>query len=78
MWLSRIVGQLAGSECELLYGRAGYLYSLAWLQQQLGRQAVSEDLMAVSRRQQQWGRWKSRLLAWQFAHLMQPPGAAHS
>jgi hypothetical protein len=48
LWQSRICGVLPDSECELLYGRAGYLYSLAWLQQQLGLGTVSSQLMLVS------------------------------
>jgi hypothetical protein len=48
LWRSRIVGVLPDSECELLYGRAGYLYSLAWLQGQLGPGTISSGLMAVS------------------------------
>jgi hypothetical protein len=39
---------LPDGECELLYGRAGYLYSLTWLQQQLGsRDTVPEALIKV-------------------------------
>lgn len=45
LWQSRVCGVLPEGECELLYGRAGYLYSLAWLRGQLGAGAVSSSLM---------------------------------
>eukprot|EP00879_Flechtneria_rotunda_P018916 GHRR01019854.1.p1 GENE.GHRR01019854.1~~GHRR01019854.1.p1 ORF type:complete len:297 (+),score=90.35 GHRR01019854.1:3715-4605(+) len=45
LWPNHIQGVLPPSECELLYGRAGYLYSLAWLQQHLGQEAVPQDLI---------------------------------
>jgi hypothetical protein len=47
MWEARICGVLPDSECEVLYGRAGYLYSLTWLQQQLGQGAVPTELRKV-------------------------------
>lgn len=47
LWDSRICGVLPDGECELLYGRAGYLYSLTWLQQQLGRDTVPDSLIKV-------------------------------
>lgn len=47
MWDSCICGVLPDNECELLYGRAGYLYSLTWLQQQLGKDAVPKELINV-------------------------------
>lgn len=36
------VSALPAGECELLYGRAGYLYSLLWLERQLGPGAISQ------------------------------------
>lgn len=53
LWDSRICGVLPDGECELLYGRAGYLYSLTWLQQQLGRDTVPDSLIKV--RTEEWG-----------------------
>lgn len=52
LWESRIQGVLPDGECEVLYGRAGYLYSLTWLQQQLGRDLVPQQLIKV---QSVWG-----------------------
>jgi hypothetical protein len=47
LWGSHIQGVLPDSECELLYGRAGYLYSLSWLRSQLGRDVVPRLLLKV-------------------------------
>jgi len=47
LWRDNIQGVLPDSECELLYGRAGYLYSLCWLQQQCGQEVVPRDLLKV-------------------------------
>jgi hypothetical protein len=47
LWESRIQGVLPDGECEVLYGRAGYLYSLTWLQQQLGRDLIPQQLIKV-------------------------------
>lgn len=47
LWEARIQGVLPDGECELLYGRAGYLYSLTWLQQQLGRDCLPPQLVKV-------------------------------
>jgi hypothetical protein len=48
LWVSRIAGVLPDGECELLYGRAGYLYSLAWLQRELGPGTIRSALISVS------------------------------
>jgi hypothetical protein len=42
------VSRLPPGECELLYGRAGYLCSLLWLERQLGPGAVSGDVIKAS------------------------------
>ena len=43
-----MVPYLGADECELLYGRAGYLYSLLWVDKQLGEGTVSKRLIKVS------------------------------
>lgn len=47
LWESHICEVLPDGECELLYGRAGYLYSLTWLQKQLGKDSVPQPLIKV-------------------------------
>jgi hypothetical protein len=47
MWEANVCHVLPGSECELLYGAAGYLYSLTWLQTQLGADVVPPHLCKV-------------------------------
>ena len=37
--------RLAPGECELLYGRSGYLYALLFLRKHLGPAAVDQDLV---------------------------------
>ena len=41
--LAPAVLAMPASECELLYGRAGYLYALLFLHKHLGPAAVSAD-----------------------------------
>ncbi len=36
---------LKAGECELLYGRAGYLYALLWTQQQCGPDSVDRGML---------------------------------
>jgi hypothetical protein len=47
MWESNVWCVLPEGECELLYGAAGYLYSLTWLQTQLGADVVPASLCKV-------------------------------
>ena len=39
--------RLPPGECELLYGRAGYLYALLFLRKHLGPSAVDPDLVNI-------------------------------
>eukprot|EP00775_Hariotina_reticulata_P009210 gene9210-9377_t len=48
LWRDNIQGVLPDIECELLYGRAGYLYSLCWLQQQCGQEVVPTELLKAT------------------------------
>jgi hypothetical protein len=41
------VAALPPGECEVLYGRAGYLYSLLWLERQLGPGTISQGVVQV-------------------------------
>lgn len=45
---SSTVRHLPPGECEVLYGRGGYLYSLLWTEQQLGPGAISSGVVQVS------------------------------
>jgi hypothetical protein len=44
-----VVSQLPPSECELLYGRAGYLWALRWTEGRLGGGTISKQVVKVRR-----------------------------